>query len=281
MIIRYNVKKLEEMISDFYNVTRIQIAVIDSELNFVTHSPGPLHPFCQRIQACEDGYEKCLLSDKAILEQCAKNNQPIVHQCHAGLFDIATPIVHPQENIVMGYLIMGRCRHTTDFGEVYEYVKSYPGTYEEWESDYLSLPYYTDTTIRSAARLAAAMSVSILQDNLVWLELNELAMAAANFITDHLSEELSLNRLCKELNVNKNILYSSFHSHFDCTVNNYVIKERIKKAKFLLKHSSLSVSQICEEVGLKTTTYFCKMFREQTGVTPLVYRKTSNQIRTK
>ncbi|MBQ5841222.1 MAG: hypothetical protein IIW40_04630, partial [Clostridia bacterium] len=47
----------------------------------------------------------------------------------------------------------------------------------EWEADYLDLPYYTDTTIRSAARLASAMSVSILQDNFIWLELNELAKA--------------------------------------------------------------------------------------------------------
>ena len=273
MIIRYNIQKLEEMISDFYNVTQIQIEVLDSELNPITKPVTSPHSFCQRIFACEGGAEKCIQSDTAILEECVKKNQPIVHLCHAGLFDIATPIVHAQENIIMGYLLLGRCRHTTDFSQVAQYIANLPGTYEEWESDYMELPYYTATTIRSAAKLAAAMSVSILQDNLIWLELNELAKAAATFISEHLSEDLSLSRLCDELNVNKNVLYNSFHSHFDCTVNDYITKERIRKAKSLLKNSSLPVNQICEQVGLKTPTYFCKMFREQTGLTPLAYRK--------
>lgn len=273
MIIRYNIKKLEEMISDFYNVTKIQIAVLDSELNFITSPVGPPHSFCQRIQCCEGGEEKCVESDKMLLEECVKKNQPIVHLCHAGLFDIATPIVHMQEDIIMGYLLMGRCRNATDFAQISEYVSDFPGSYEEWKADYMALPYYTDTTIRSAARLAAAMSVSILQDNLIWLELNELAKAAATFISDHLSEDLTLSRLCQELNVNKNVLYNSFHSHFNCTVNDYITRERIRKSKSLLKHSSMPVNQICEEVGLKTPTYFCKMFRQQTGVTPLAYRK--------
>ena len=95
MIIRYNIQKLEEMISDFYNVTKIQITVLDSELNFITKPVGPPHSFCQRIQACEGGEEKCLQSDKMILEECVKKNQPIVHLCHAGLFDIATETVNP------------------------------------------------------------------------------------------------------------------------------------------------------------------------------------------
>jgi len=273
MIIRYNIQKLEEMIFDFYNITQIQIEVLDSELNPITKPVTSPHSFCQRIFACEGGAEKCIQSDTAILEECVKKNQPIVHLCHAGLFDIATPIVHTQENIIMGYLLMGRCRHTTDFSQVAEYVKDLPGTYEEWKADYMELPYYTATTIRSAAKLAAAMSISILQDNLIWLELNELAKAAATFISEHLSEDLSLSRLCNELNVNKNVLYNSFHSHFDCTVNDYITKERIHKAKSLLKNSTIPVNQICEQVGLKTPTYFCKMFREQTGLTPLAYRK--------
>lgn len=273
MIIRYNIEKLEDMISDFYNVTKIQITVLDSELNIITQLKDTPRLFCHRIQQCDGGEAKCLESDKMILEECAQKKQPVVHLCHAGLFDIATPIFHAQENIIMGYLLMGRCRHTTDFSQIYEYVSHFPGSYEEWESDYQELPFYTDTSIRSAARLAASMSASILQDNLIWLELNELAKAAATFISEHLSEDLSLSRLCQELNVNKNVLYNSFHSHFDCTVNDYIIKERIWKAKNLLKNSSLPVNQICEEVGLKTPTYFCKMFREQTGVTPLVYRK--------
>lgn len=116
------------------------------------------------------------------------------------------------------------------------------------------------------------MCAYILQENLIWLEINELAKAAATFISEHISEDLSVQRLCAELHVNKNMLYNSFHSHFNCTINDYVIKERIWKAKGLLKNSSLTINQICTEVGLKNPTYFTKMFREQTGVTPSAYR---------
>ncbi|MEE1315107.1 MAG: PocR ligand-binding domain-containing protein [Faecalimonas sp.] len=277
MLIRYNSEKLQEMVRDFYNVTQIQILVLDTDLKPITMPTGTPHAFCSRIQAFDCGLEKCLACDRELLERCLRENKPVVHICHAGLFDMATPLLHPQDNIVVGYLLMGRCRQNADFRQVAEFLSAFPGSYEDWEKDYLDLPYYTAENIESAARLAAAMSVSIIQENMIWLELNELADAAAAFIREHLSEDLSLTSLCQTLHVNKNLLYDSFHTHYHCTVNEYITKERMKKAKSLLKNSTLPVSQICEELGLKTPAYFIKRFREQTGITPLAYRKKNQK----
>lgn len=273
MIIRYNTQKLEEMIADFYNVTHIPIAVLDTAFNHITRPVDHPPAFCQRIFACEGGHEKCDRSDQIILTQCAKKNEPVMHLCHAGLLDIATPIVSQQENIVMGYLIMGRSRNSNDFGQIADRVANLPGAYEEWEADYMALPYQTTDTMQSAAKLAVSVSASILQNRLIWVELDDLAKAAAAFISENISEALPLQLLCDELNVSKTLLYTCFHSCFDSTVNDYITKERIKKAKSLLSGTSLSVSQICEQVGLKTPTYFCQVFRKQTGMTPLAYRK--------
>lgn len=276
MIIRYNIEKLEELLFDFYNVTQIQIVVVDTELNKITKPVAAPRSFCQRVCQATGSWDTCVMSDAAILEECRQTRRPVLHLCHAGLFDMAAPIVHPRDNIVMGYLLMGRCRQTTDFSQIANRVASYPGAYKEWEKDYMDLPYYAEATMRSAARLAVSMSISILQDNLIWLELDDLAEGAAVFISNHLSEDLSLGHLCAELNVSKNMLYNSFHRHFGCTVNEYIIKERIQKAKSLLRDSTLSVNQICEQVGFKAPPYFCKLFREQTGLTPLAYRKEKN-----
>lgn len=50
---------------------------------------------------------------------------------------------------------------------------------------------------------------------------------------------------------------------------------RIEKAKELLR-GDLNVTQVAEAVGIPDSNYFIKVFKKQTGYTPLKYKKSLN-----
>jgi YesN/AraC family two-component response regulator len=56
-------------------------------------------------------------------------------------------------------------------------------------------------------------------------------------------------------------------------VNELIRSVRIDKAKHLLQAGELSVSAVAEEVGIMDYNYFAKVFKEETGVQPSIYRR--------
>ncbi|MGH1886529.1 helix-turn-helix transcriptional regulator [Enterococcus avium] len=50
-------------------------------------------------------------------------------------------------------------------------------------------------------------------------------------------------------------------------------QQRIEQAKVLLTQSNLSIKSISQNIGYSQTSYFCKIFKELVGMTPVNYRK--------
>ena len=74
----------------------------------------------------------------------------------------------------------------------------------------------------------------------------------------HLSESYFSRLFCKEMGEN---------------FMNYVNRQKISRAKELLRDSSLSVAQITREVGYADASHFIRLFKRFEGVTPTVYRQ--------
>jgi two-component system response regulator YesN len=55
----------------------------------------------------------------------------------------------------------------------------------------------------------------------------------------------------------------------------YLMSVRIAVAKSLLKQTSMSVLEVCLEVGYQDPSYFAKIFKKKEGVYPTEYRKMS------
>lgn len=55
-------------------------------------------------------------------------------------------------------------------------------------------------------------------------------------------------------------------------INKYIKNVRMEKARVLLKGTNMKISDICEQVGYGSVSYFCRSFRNEYGVTPEQYR---------
>lgn len=96
---------------------------------------------------------------------------------------------------------------------------------------------------------------------------------AIQFINENISTELNIDRICSAINVSKYHFCRQFKSSTGLTVMQYILNTRIIMAKSELKRTKMPVTEISEHCGFSSVSYFCRVFHQQTGYSPLQYRK--------
>jgi AraC-like DNA-binding protein len=99
----------------------------------------------------------------------------------------------------------------------------------------------------------------------------------ADYIINHCTEPLSLESVADAFFINKCYLSRIFKEITSFTVNEYINIHRINKAQELLTSTSLSITDIAEQCGYESLTYFEKVFRTYREISPLKYRNKYRQ----
>ncbi len=98
---------------------------------------------------------------------------------------------------------------------------------------------------------------------------------AKDFITNHFrNPNLSLNSVASYVNMSPNHFCSVFSQEAGETFTEYLTKVRLKKAKELLKTTSLRAAEIAYGVGYNDPHYFSYIFKKWEGVTPKEFRSS-------
>lgn len=96
---------------------------------------------------------------------------------------------------------------------------------------------------------------------------------AVRYIDEHYrSEDISLNRVAKVVNLSPNYLSAVFSQEMGTTFVEYLTARRMEKARELLRHSDLRSGEIAAAVGYKDSHYFSFLFKKTQGCTPRDYR---------
>lgn len=104
-----------------------------------------------------------------------------------------------------------------------------------------------------------------------------LMAQAIEHINDNYASEITLQGMCKRLGISPSHFTRLFKASTGFTLIEYVNNMRIKKASELLLSTQRSVSDIAEETGFSSFSYFGKLFRQGHGLSPLQYRKQHAQ----
>lgn len=89
------------------------------------------------------------------------------------------------------------------------------------------------------------------------------------FINKNMSDsDLSVELLATELNLSRSQLYRKIKTQTGQTVNEFLRKIRLQRAKQLLESGSVNVSEVCYKVGFSSPSYFTKCFKAHFGVLP-------------
>ncbi|MBW8352015.1 response regulator transcription factor [Bacillus sp. IITD106] len=95
-----------------------------------------------------------------------------------------------------------------------------------------------------------------------------------DYIDKHYDEPISLSSLAEHFHFNPSYLSTYFSTHHSIGFNEYLTHIRIEKAKEYLQNQRISISEISGLVGYSDHSYFCKVFKKTTGMSPSKYRKT-------
>lgn len=94
------------------------------------------------------------------------------------------------------------------------------------------------------------------------------------YIMKHYEEQLTIENVAESMFVSVRHLSRQFKLETGKTFVEYLTDYRMQIAMELLKNSAQKVYEISQEVGYKSLKYFCKIFKERTGLTPLEYRNS-------
>lgn len=99
-----------------------------------------------------------------------------------------------------------------------------------------------------------------------------LVEQAREFVFKNYSEELSLGRIAWRLRLSEEYLARLFKRETGGTVFAYVREVRLNVAKQLLTGTNKSVANVSEEAGFTSASVFCRLFRDEFGLSPSTYR---------
>ena len=98
---------------------------------------------------------------------------------------------------------------------------------------------------------------------------------AIAYINQNIFGELDIDSICSAIHISKYHFCRQFKQHFGMTVMDYILKTRIVMAKGMLRKEKLSVTEISTRCGFSSISYFSRVFKQDTGMTPLQYKKAA------
>ncbi|WP_311198827.1 helix-turn-helix transcriptional regulator [Paenibacillus hexagrammi] len=95
---------------------------------------------------------------------------------------------------------------------------------------------------------------------------------ACKYVSLHLDKRISLEEVSDHLFLNPSYFSRLFKKEMGETFIEYITRMKMERAKELLDQTTHSVGKICELLGYDNQSYFIKIFKTHSGVTPLEYR---------
>ncbi|MEG6585382.1 sensor histidine kinase [Dendrosporobacter sp. 1207_IL3150] len=174
-----NTQVLQEIQDKFSEATGLAAVIVDVEGMPVT-KPSNFTEFCQYIRSDFEGLARCMACDDRGGRKALQSRRPYVYHCHAGLTDLAAPII--VQNQYVGALLAGQVvSPQEDYdtkGEMYKLTASL-----KRDNDKLS-ELFDKVDIIQGARLKAAADLIYIMSNYI------VEIGVANIVQKQLMDEI-------------------------------------------------------------------------------------------
>lgn len=176
----------------------------------------------------------------------------------------------------------------------------YPKEDDVWKLNHENYFFYNNTELATTINklIRECMSYSITKDALVDLALQELLVriiqtqtiqridnnattldtdSAVYTITEYIRSNITRNFSIKELSDMACMSTTSFYRFFKRELGmspiEFILNEKIKQAKTLLKTSGIQINEVCFMSGFDDCNYFIRLFKKYEGITPKQYQQ--------
>lgn len=267
-------EEVKKTLDGFYNLTGMIVSLYDENMNPIYHNAKSCR-LCRKIHKIPELDARCSECDENGLNETKEVRKTHIYKCHAGLTEAYIPISH--NNIIVGYMRTGQilCEEDIDYAKAK--IKNMEINFSLDEGDLLKhldeLKVVSKDYINSFVDIIEKCTSYLYLSNIISVKQYILSEQLKEFIDYHISQDLSTETLCKELYISKSKLYRLSKDTFGMGISEYIVLQRIEKAKKLLTSTDTHLYTIAEETGFRDQNYFSKVFKKITGELPTEYRQ--------
>lgn len=93
------------------------------------------------------------------------------------------------------------------------------------------------------------------------------------YINEHFNEIEDIQQIAEHFFISKYHLCRTFNKALGLPLISYLNSIKIRSAAELMKNEDLNLTDIATHCGFNSSSYFCKVFKAEKGVSPTAYRK--------
>ena len=172
------------------------------------------------------------------------------------------------------------------------------GNDQFWHLNYQNYYFYNNIELATTINklMKECMSTSITKDALADLTLQELLVRiiqtqtaksiedglfadpktpiteVLDYIRLNLREDISLKNLSEKACMSTTSFYRFFKRELGMSPIEFVISEKLRCAKLLLRNPKIQINEFCYLSGFEDSNYFSRLFKKHEGITPKQYQ---------
>jgi AraC-like DNA-binding protein len=236
-------------------------------------------PFCALMAARSKTCAACIQMQQRVEAEAVGDSKTL--ECFAGLNDSLVPVRLGEK--IIGYLQTGQVMFRAPTEKKF---RSAMKQILEWNADanatelhaaffatrVLTASHY-QATVRLLASFAQHLSLVANEVMISTTTAEPVAVTKARaYITEHLSEELSLEQVARAAATSQFYFCKVFKAATGLTFTDYVARARIEHTKQLLLNPNVRISEAAFAVGFQSLSQFNRVFRRVEGQSPTDYR---------
>lgn len=294
-------KKLEKLLECLYSCLELPLQALN-ENGQTLCGFGISTPFCDCFKKLLSVYstpkDSCreLHADAAL--RALKSQKPYIFSCHANLNHLVYPLYHDSE--ALGCILIGPFLTApadtdmlSDIGERYAlpskpllelcaYTSSIslvsPEKAEEisWLLSYMLPPLFSaksdSCSFCTTSCSSCSKKQSAAREGGNYRNEQELMTAAIAYISEHYDQPLTLKETADHVKLNPSYFSALFKQCSGSTFKEFLNYIRIEESKKYLINTNYSIIDIAIATGFEDQSYFTKVFKKYTGMTPRQYR---------
>ncbi|MNQ12756.1 Arabinose operon regulatory protein [compost metagenome] len=143
---------------------------------------------------------------------------------------------------------------------------------KECMSTSITKDIFADLTLKELLiRIIQTQTVKSIDEG-KFLDANNPIKEVTEYIKQNLKENISLKSLSEKACMSTTSFYRFFKRELGMSPIEYILNEKIKCAKNLLKNPTLQINEVCYLAGFEDANYFIRLFKKYEGITPKQYQ---------
>ena len=102
--------------------------------------------------------------------------------------------------------------------------------------------------------------------------------SCCDYIQSHISDRLSTKDLAERTGYTEYYFSRKFKQETGCGIREYIMREKMERAKVLLSSTTMSILEISLELSFSSRSYFSDTFQKICGISPTDYRNQTLKI---